>query len=416
MSQGLVNPSLPAGVNNIGDVDVLTINGQAPAYGTGVRGATVPRVTISTDDVVVISNTDITAINGKFTAATALPDNHAVPTTTEVGAILQAYNGIGNIEKLRTTTSSLNVLSSGILAAGMIAQFNDTTPTAITEAQFGNVRMSGNRNLYMRIRDNAGNERGLNIDANGELGIGAIRSALPVGDNNIGNVDVLTVNGQAPAFGTGVRGATVQRVTIATDDSLPVTNAGVFVVQVDGAALTALQLIDDTVFTDDAVFTPATSKISSVGFFADETATDSVDEGDIGAARMTLDRKQITAVYAHTAGGYTPGKIISAASTNATLVKSSPGTVGYITVGSVNAAPRYLKLYNQTTSPTVGTDVPVQTYIIPGNTAGAGSNIPLPDQGIALTVGIAWAITVEATDAGSTGVALNEITVNYGWK
>ena len=47
--------------------------------------------------------------------------------------------------------------------------------------------------------------------------------AIPAGTNNIGDVDVLTINGVAPAFGTGVRGATVQRVTIATDDSVPVT-------------------------------------------------------------------------------------------------------------------------------------------------------------------------------------------------
>lgn len=46
---------------------------------------------------------------------------------------------------------------------------------------------------------------------------------------------------------------------------------------------------------DDAVFTPATSAVTPVGFFADETATDSIDEGDIGAARITLDRKQISA-------------------------------------------------------------------------------------------------------------------------
>lgn len=47
--------------------------------------------------------------------------------------------------------------------------------------------------------------------------------AIPAGTNNIGDVDVLTINGVAPAFGTGARGATVQRVTIATDDSVPVT-------------------------------------------------------------------------------------------------------------------------------------------------------------------------------------------------
>ena len=48
-------------------------------------------------------------------------------------------------------------------------------------------------------------------------------AATPAGTNNIGDVDVLTINGVAPAFGTGARGATVQRVTIATDDSVPVT-------------------------------------------------------------------------------------------------------------------------------------------------------------------------------------------------
>lgn len=48
--------------------------------------------------------------------------------------------------------------------------------------------MSANRNQYVQIRDNAGNERGLNIDANGELGISAIRSALPAGTNGIGKL------------------------------------------------------------------------------------------------------------------------------------------------------------------------------------------------------------------------------------
>lgn len=41
---------------------------------------------------------------------------------------------------------------------------------------------------------------------------------------------------------------------------------------------------------DDAAFTPATSKVLPIGFFADESTPDSVNEGDIGAARMTLDR------------------------------------------------------------------------------------------------------------------------------
>lgn len=63
---------------------------------------------------------------------------------------------------------------------------------------------------------------------------------------------------------------------------------------------------------DDAAFTPATTRVMVGGYFADDVTTDSVDEGDMGAARMTLNRRQITQpyeseantwVYAAAAGG-----------------------------------------------------------------------------------------------------------------
>lgn len=69
-------------------------------------------------------------------------------------------------------------------------------------------------------------------------------------------------------------------VSLASVPSHAVTNAGTFAVQ------------DSQKVADDAAFTVGTSKVQPAGFLADETATDSVDEGDIGAARMTLDRKQ----------------------------------------------------------------------------------------------------------------------------
>lgn len=82
----------------------------------------------------------------------------------------------------------------------------------------------------------------------------------------------------------------------------PDTNAGVapvdatngLAVDVKGNALTSLQLIDDVVFTDDAAYTPGTSKAIVIGAQADETSPDSVDEGDAGALRMTLSRELLT--------------------------------------------------------------------------------------------------------------------------
>lgn len=41
---------------------------------------------------------------------------------------------------------------------------------------------------------------------------------------------------------------------------------------------------------DDAAFTPATSIVVPIGALCDETAPDSVDEGDVGAPRMTANR------------------------------------------------------------------------------------------------------------------------------
>lgn len=51
----------------------------------------------------------------------------------------------------------------------------------------------------------------------------------------------------------------------------------------------------ETAYVDDSAFAIGTDKVNAQGFLADETATDSVDEGDIGIARMTLDRRMIVA-------------------------------------------------------------------------------------------------------------------------
>ena len=44
---------LPAGTNNIGDVDVLTVGGQTPSYGAGAVDAGTPRTTLASDDPAV---------------------------------------------------------------------------------------------------------------------------------------------------------------------------------------------------------------------------------------------------------------------------------------------------------------------------------------------------------------------------
>lgn len=116
-----------------------------------------------------------------------------------------------------------------------------------------------------------------------------------------------------------------------------------------------------------------------------------------------------------TSGGLTPSMTISAASTNATSVKGSAGQLYTVFASNINAAVRYLKIFNKATAPTVGTDVPVLVFAIPGNTAGAGLALD-STHGFALGTGLAFAITTGVATADTGAVAANELVINLGYK
>lgn len=103
-------------------------------------------------------------------------------------------------------------------------------------------------------------------------------------------------------------------------------------------------------------------------------------------------------------------RLVSAASTNATSLKASAGTIYSLTAFNLNAAVRYLKLYNKASSPTVGTDTPVATFAIPASTTGAGFTISFPF-GFDFETGIAYATTTGAADSDTGAVAANEIFI-----
>lgn len=111
------------------------------------------------------------------------------------------------------------------------------------------------------------------------------------------------------------------------------------------------------------------------------------------------------------ADALTPYKLVSAASTNATSVKSSAGTVHMVSAQNANASPRYLKLYNKASAPTVGTDTPVQVYMLP---AGGGIALEI-GSGLDFSTGIALALTTGAADNDTGAVAANDIVVNLGY-
>jgi hypothetical protein len=78
-------------------------------------------------------------------------------------------------------------------------------------------------------------------------------------------------------------------------------------------------------------------------------------------------------------GTATPYSYISAASANqdSQVVKASAGLVYAIQVFNINAAARYLKVYDKATAPT-SADTPVKRILIPASGGGGSGGIQIP--------------------------------------
>jgi hypothetical protein len=140
-------------------------------------------------------------------------------TSATLRVILAANQDPVGIQSQSNPTSTMNsstALQGVITANGFV--FDDTAPTTVTENNFGMARMSANRNQYATLRDAAGNERGVNVNASNELLVSPTANAA---------VNVAQMNGITVTMNNGVAGTGVQRVAIASDNTvLPAVGAG----------------------------------------------------------------------------------------------------------------------------------------------------------------------------------------------
>lgn len=110
---------------------------------------------------------------------------------------------------------------------------------------------------------------------------------------------------------------------------------------------------------------------------------------------------------------YGPGvssisRTLAAATTNATLVKPSPGQVRGYYFYNAAAYAVYLKLYNSATIPTAGAGTPVITIGVP---AGAAGNVSF-EGGILFGAGIGFTITKLPADNDTTVLVANDLILN----
>lgn len=220
-----------------------TANPTAPAVGAFNMlwdGAAWDRAPGTAADGVLVNlgaNNDVT-VTGTVTVAAHAVTNAGTFAVQESGAALTALQVIDN--PVVVDDAAFTPATTSVMMAGFV--LDDTTPDSVNEGDAGAARMSANRNQYVQLRDGAGNERGANVNASGQLSVTV--------DNT---------------------------VTVA---SHAVTNAGTFAVQESGAALTALQLLDNVVVVEDAAHGSGDSGIMALAVRKDAAGTLASADGD----------------------------------------------------------------------------------------------------------------------------------------
>lgn len=108
-----------------------------------------------------------------------------------------------------------------------------------------------------------------------------------------------------------------------------------------------------------------------------------------------------------TQDGYKTFHLVSAATTNPSLIKNNRGRVLGWYIYNNNAAAMKVAFHNTNTAPTAGANI-FFTLILP---AGAAANV-FSDEGIKFPVGIGITTTAGIADADATAVGLNDLNIN----
>lgn len=144
-------------------------------------------------------------------------------------------------------------------------------------------------------------------------------------------------------------------------------------------------------------------------------AAGSAIAGNFRIDQTTLGTTNGVTLMSAAVGGCTMGKVLSAASTNATSIKGSAGTLCSITAINTTATKYYLKLYNVASGPTCNSDTVIGSFPVPASTDGNGYTINLGPYGIAFGTGIGMCLTGAVADNDNTNAATG-VAITYAYK
>ena len=337
-------------------------------------------------------------------AGTALTENDVAAARVNVNRSQIGIIEDGVTRGRYATVSAANALK--VDASGVAVPITDNSGSITVDyATTGSGTATGA--LRVELPTNGTGTVGLNAGTNA-IGKLAANSGVDIGD-----VDVLSV----------IAGTGATNLGKARDSAIGATDTGVAMLGVRRDAPTAeTPAAGDYVvpqysangeawvrlggeLADDTAFTVGTTRVVPAGLLADETATDSVDEGDIGISRMTLDRKAIVTPLPHSANGLTIHKTDALVAT-AVAVKASAGNLYGYHIYNPNTADIYVQFYNIAQgSTTVGTSTRSISLVVPAGGVLDGV-FPLPVS-FTTAITIAATTTLTGSSAPSTGLVTN---------
>jgi hypothetical protein len=278
--------------------------------------------TAMTDDAAfTVGSTSFTPVGGTFKSARdTVNDNDggafAMTASRAMLAALETPNGDSAMDDTNdalrvnivagggsggtSATDSAAFTAASTAGTPIMGARDDAASDTLAEGEMGIARMTTNRAFHVNLRDASGTEvsvgGGTQYDedtvstaADKITMAGVVRKDTAAtlvdtdGDRTQLQVDA---SGRLHVNGSGV----TQPISAS---SLPLPTGAATETTLN-AIKTSTELIDDSIITDDAAFSPGTTKLQMFGAEFDDAATDSVDEGDAGAVRMSANRNLYT--------------------------------------------------------------------------------------------------------------------------
>jgi hypothetical protein len=218
-------------------------------------------------------------------------DGDYTPLSVDSAGALRVTGGGGGTEYTEDAAAAANPVGTALILV------RKDTPAATVTTDGNNVAQRGSDYgaAYVTLVDNAGafvsvgggtqyDEDSAHVSGDKVTLAGVVRADTAAAQSGTDGDRTVLISDASGRLHVNVGNT----VTVA---SHAVTNAGTFVTQVDGAALTALQLIDDVVYVDNTA-THSTGTSKGVGIMAAAVPTDtSISANDIGMVGMTTDRR-----------------------------------------------------------------------------------------------------------------------------